>query len=121
MPEEKPPFNMAKFTRTTKRALEFYENGASEEEKQMVAKTVRKAARHIKKAGRTAQEVSEDEQLKLARQQASATRLAAGLYKALSESGKAKVKGDPASGASTRIQGPVDLNEVARRLLLLAP
>lgn len=120
MPDEKPPFNMRKFARTTKRALEFYENGASEEEKQGVAKTIRKAARHIKKAGRSAQEVSEDEQLKMARQQASAKRLAAGLYKALSESGKAKVLGDPTRGVSTRIQGPVDLNEVARRLLSLA-
>ncbi len=43
-----------------------------------------------------------------------------GLYKALSESGKAKVLGDPTRGVSTRIQGPVDLNEVARRLLSLA-
>jgi len=46
-------------------------------------------------------------------------KLAVGLYKVLSEISTAKVKGNPASGASTRIQGPVDLNEVARKLLAL--
>lgn len=117
MAEEVPQFNVGKFVRTTKRALEFYEKGASEEEKQRVAKTIRKAARHIKKAGRSPQESDQDEQMKMTRQQASAEKLAAGLYKVLSESGTVKVKGNPASGASTRIQGPVDLNEVARKLL----
>ncbi len=119
MPEQ-PRFNVAKFARATKSAVAFYENGASEEEKQRVARTIRKAARHIKKVGLSAQESEQAEQMKAARQQASADRLAAGLYKVLSESGTAKVKGDPASGASTRIQGPVNLNDVARRLISLA-
>lgn len=120
MPDEQPQFNVAKFARATKSAITFYENGASEEDRQRVAKAIRKAARRIKKAERNIQEGGQDEQAKLARQQATAEKLAAGLYKVLSESGSVKVKGNPASGASTRIQGPVDLNEVARRLLSLA-
>ena len=119
MAEEVLQFNAAKYARTTKRALGFYEKGASEEEKQRVAKTIRKAARYIKKAGRSPQEDGQNEHVKMARQQVSAEKLAVGLYKVLSEISTAKVKGNPASGASTRIQGPVDLNEVARKLLAL--
>lgn len=118
MAEEAPQFDVAKFARTTKRALAFYEQGASQEDKQSVAKTIRKAARRIKKAAR---DDGQDEQVKMARQQVNAERLAAGLYKVLSESGRLKMKGDPSSGESTRMQGQVDLNEVARKLLSLAP
>lgn len=120
MPEEKPQFNVAKFARLTKSALEFYVKGASEEEKQSVARTIRRAAKHIKKTGRDAQEGDQSEQVRVARQQANAQKLAAGLYKVLSESSTAKVSGNPTSGAKTRIQGPVDLNEVAHKLLSLA-
>lgn len=117
MAEEQLPFNAAKFPRVTKRAMQYYRRGASEEEKKVVANAIRKAAKTLKKEQRAKQEDGKDKPEKKGRQQASAEQLAAGLYKFLSEAGTAKVAGDPSTGALTEIQGTVDLNEVARRLL----
>ena len=120
MAEEQSQFNAAKFPRITKRAVEYYQKGASEEEKKIVANAIRKAAKTIKKEQRAKQADGKDKPAKKGRQQVSAEQLAAGLYKVLSESGTAKVTGNPSSGAQTDIQGPVDLNEVARKLMSLA-
>ncbi len=120
MAEEQSQFNAAKFPRVTKKAMEFYQKGASEEEKKIVATAIRKAAKTLKKEKRAKQDNAKDKPEKRARQQASPDRLAAGLYKVLSESGTAKVTGNPSTGALTEIQGTVDLNEVARKLLSAA-
>jgi|AGTN01.1.fsa_nt_gi hypothetical protein len=120
MAEDQSPFNAVRFSRVTKKALEFYQKGASEEEKKIVANAIRKAAKAIKKQQRAGQENGKDKPEKKGRQQAGAEQLAAGLYKVLSESGTAKVTGNPSSGAQTEIQGAVDLNEAARKLLSLA-
>ena len=123
MDEEQPRFNAAKFPRVTKQALEYYQKGASEEEKKIVANTIREAAKTIKKDARGGQQGDKGKKKKKkGRQQPSPSpeQLAAGLYKVLSETGTAKVNGDPQSGEQTQIQGQVDLNDVARRLLSLA-
>ena len=121
MDEEQPRFNASKFPRVTKQALEFYQKGASEEEKKVVADTIREAAKTIKKDLRGGQQGGKGKKNKKGRRQPSPEQLAAGLYKVLSETGTAKVHGDPKSGEQTQIQGQVDLNEVARKLLSLAP
>lgn len=113
MDDQRSRFNPAKFPRVTKQALDFYKQGASEDEKKALATTILKAAKKIKKDARANQEN------KKGRQQPSAERLAAGLYKVLSGVESVKVSGDPANGAPTKLQGQVDLNEVARKLLAL--
>lgn len=118
MAEEQSQFNAAKFPRMTKKALEYYQEGASDEEKKILANAILKAAKTLKKEKRAKQE--DDKPEKKGRQVPSPEQLAAGLYKALAESGTAKVDGDPSSGSMTEIRGPVDLNEVARKLLSFA-
>jgi hypothetical protein len=119
MEDERSQFNPAKFPSVTKQALDFYKQGASEDEKKAVATTILKAAKKIKKEARANPENKKDR--KKGRQQPNPEQLAAGLYKVLSETGSIKVSGDPAGGAQTRLQGQVDLNEVARKLLSLDP
>lgn len=116
MDEERSRFNPARFPRVTQQALDFYKRGASDEEKKTLATTILKAAKKIKKDARENAEGKKD---KKRRQQPSAEQLAAGLYKILSETETASVSGDPASGGPTKLQGQVDLNEVARKLLAL--
>jgi len=122
MGEEQPRFNAAKFPTVTRQALEYYQRAASEEEKKILADTIRDAAKTIKKDLRGGEPGEKDKKKKKkGREQASPEQLAAGLYKILSESGTAKVNGNPRIGERTQIQGQVDLNELARRLLALAP
>lgn len=120
MAKEQPEFNAAKFPVITRKALAYYQTGASDEEKQVMAKAIRKAAKILKKDQRAKQDDGKTKPEKKGRQQASPEQLAAGLFKVLSEVGTARVTGNPSSGAPTEIQGTVDLNEVARRLLASA-
>ncbi len=117
MAEQQTRFDAAGFPKITKQALEYYQKGASDEEKKIVATAIRKAAKTIKKSLRGGEGEKQPKQKKGRLGLPTPEQLAAGLYKVLAQNEGAKVSGDPQNGEHTQIRGQFDLTEVARKLL----
>lgn len=103
-----------KYPDTTTQVLEYYKAKASDEEKKVLLRTIRRAAKSLKKEAQGDTKVK-----KKARGFTPPTpeAVAAALYGALAKGG-GTVDGDPGQGNTTRIDGRFDLKVVARNLMM---
>src|SRR5947208_10130138 len=95
MADEQTRFNASKFPKITKQAVDFYEKGASEDEKKIVADAIRRAAKTIKKSQRDGEEGEEADQKKKKGlfKRPTPEQVASGLYRVLAATASGKVSG----------------------------
>lgn len=103
------------FTAASNRAVKYYLEKATALDKQLIAGTIRSAARAIRKAEPPKAKATIDEKRTSA--PISPEVIAKALFQALEANTAGKVKGDPSAAKRTEIRGFWDLNEVARILL----